>query len=156
MRSSTAALGSAAFFVVAPGSFVRRAAVDHPLVDPRVAARRFAWCWVSSSSWLGLILPAHVFVQFAGLVGHPRLRRPPNVVVTGFTDSSATRCTSALLTAMLGEALLFDSIALLVNAVIGWVAMASFVSGHRRTDSLDTYGNSTRSTAAMYRRGRRG
>ena len=45
-----------------------------------------------------------------------------------------------MLTAILGQALLFDSLALVVYALIGWIATASFVHWYEEPTLVRTYG----------------
>ena len=90
---------------------------------------------------LGLIPPVHAFVQFAKAGGTPMPLAPTErLVVTGFNRFVRNTMYVGLLTVILGQALLFDSIWLLVYAVIGWVATASFVRWYEEPTLVSTYG----------------
>ena len=62
------------------------------------------------------------------------------LVVTGFNRFVRNPMYVGLLTAILGQALLFDSLALVVYAVIGWIATASFVHWYEEPTLVRTYG----------------
>ncbi|HEV7855311.1 MAG TPA: isoprenylcysteine carboxylmethyltransferase family protein [Mycobacterium sp.] len=141
MRTSTAAVGSAAFFVVAPGTFAG--------LGPWLITQ---WEIAGSSPPLrvvlgvvaivvGLIPPVHAFVQFVGAGGTPMPIAPTEcLVVTGFNRFVRNPMYVGLLTVILGQALLFNSIWLVVYAVIGWIVTASFVRWYEEPTLLRTYG----------------
>jgi protein-S-isoprenylcysteine O-methyltransferase Ste14 len=62
------------------------------------------------------------------------------LVVTGFNRFVRNPMYVGLLTAILGQALLFDSFALVIYAVIGWIATASFVHWYEEPTLVKTYG----------------
>ena len=65
---------------------------------------------------LGFIPPVHAFIQFTKAGGTP------------------------MPIAILGQALLFDSLWLVLYAVIGWIATASFVHWYEEPTLVRTYG----------------
>ena len=141
VRTSTAALGSAAFFVVAPGTLVG--------LGPWLITQ---WEIPGSSPPLrlvlgvvfvvsGLIPPIHAFIQFVKAGGTPMPIAPTQrLVVTGFNRFVSNPMYVGLLTAILGQALLFDSLWLVLYAVIGWIATASFVHWYEEPTLVRTYG----------------
>jgi protein-S-isoprenylcysteine O-methyltransferase Ste14 len=141
VRTSTAAVGSAAFFAVAPGTFVGLGPwlITHweiPVSSPPLRLVLGVVLIV-----LGLIPPVHAFIQFAKAGGTPMPVAPTErLVVTGFNRFVRNPMYVGLLTAILGQALLFDSSWLLLYAVIGWIATASFVHWYEEPTLVRTYG----------------
>ena len=141
MRTSTAALGSAAFFVVAPGTFVGLGPwlITHWEIPGSSPPLRVALGVVLIV--VGLIPPVHAFIQFARAGGTPMPIAPTErLVVTGFNRFVRNPMYVGLLTAILGQALLFDSIWLVVYAAIGWIVTASFVRWYEEPTLVQTYG----------------
>jgi protein-S-isoprenylcysteine O-methyltransferase Ste14 len=140
MRQSTAAVGSAAFFVVAPGTVVG-------LIPWLITG------WeVSDSLWriavgalltvVGLIPAAHAFIEFAKAGGTPMPLAPTqHLVVTGFNRYVRNPMYVGLLVAILGQALLFGSVGLLVYAAVVWAATASFVRWYEEPTLSRRYGS---------------
>lgn len=140
MRQSTAALGSAAFFVVAPGTVVG--------VIPWLISR-----WhVSDSLWqvvvgallivAGLIPLVVAFVEFAKAGGTPMPAAPTErLVVTGFNRYVRNPMYVGLLLAILGQALMFGSVGLLVYAAVVWLVTASFVRWYEEPMCSRRYGS---------------
>jgi protein-S-isoprenylcysteine O-methyltransferase Ste14 len=90
---------------------------------------------------LGLIPPVHAFIQFTKAGGTPMPVAPTErLVVTGFNRFVRNPMYVGLLTAILGQALLFDSIWLVLYAVIGWIVTASFVHWYEEPTLVRTYG----------------
>lgn len=140
MRITTAALGSAAFFVVAPGTFVG--------LGPWLVTR---WDLSDAPAWrvvvggilvvLGLIPPGHAFVEFVRAGGTPMPVAPTErLVVTGFNRFVRNPMYVGLLIAILGQAVLFGSLWLVLYATIGWVVTASFVRWYEEPTLARTYG----------------
>jgi protein-S-isoprenylcysteine O-methyltransferase Ste14 len=141
MRRSTAAIGSAAFFVVAPGTVVG--------LSPWLVTR---WELPDSTAvWrivLGVLLivaglmPAvHAFVQFAKAGGTPMPLAPPErLVVNGFNRYVRNPMYVGLLIAILGQALLFGSLGLVLYAVVVWIITASFVRWYEEPTLSHRYG----------------
>ena len=117
MRTSTAALGSAAFFVAAPGTFVGLGPwlITHWEIPGSSPPLRVVLGVVLIV--FGLIPPVHAFIQFVKAGGTPMPVAPTErLVVTGFNRFVRNPMYVGLLTAILGQALLFDSIWLVVYA----------------------------------------
>jgi protein-S-isoprenylcysteine O-methyltransferase Ste14 len=140
VRTSTAAIGSAAFFVVAPGTFVG--------LGPWLITH---WEIPGSSPLpiifgvvlivVGLVPPSHAFIQFAKAGGTPMSIAPTErLVVTGFNRFVRNPMYLGLLIAILGQALLFDSPWLVLYAAVGWIATASFVRWYEEPTLVRTYG----------------
>jgi protein-S-isoprenylcysteine O-methyltransferase Ste14 len=141
VKTSTAALGSAAFFVVAPGTFVG--------LGPWLITR---WEIPGSSPpvrvvlgvvliVVGVIPPIHAFIQFARAGGTPMPVAPTErLVVTGFNRFVRNPMYVGLITAILGQALLFDSLTLVAYAAFFWIATASFVRLYEEPTLVRTYG----------------
>jgi protein-S-isoprenylcysteine O-methyltransferase Ste14 len=141
VRTRTAALGSAAFFVVAPGTF---AGLGPWLIT--------GWEIPESSPPLrialgvafiviGLIPPVHAFIEFARAGGTPMPAAPPDrLVVTGFNRFVRNPMYVGLLVVILGQALLFDSLWLVAYAALGWIATASFVHWYEEPTLLRSFG----------------
>ncbi len=130
MRRSTAAIGSAAFFVAAPGTVVGLIPwwiTGWELHEPLpywVAAQVVGVLMICA----GLVPAVHAFVQFAKAGGTPMPIAPTqHLVVTGFNRYVRNPMYVGLLTALVGESLLFGQLSLLLYASAGWAATASFV-----------------------------
>jgi protein-S-isoprenylcysteine O-methyltransferase Ste14 len=140
MRRATAAVGSAAFFVVAPGTVVG-------LIPWLITG------WhVSGSPWqvavgvlliiAGLIPLAFAFVEFAKAGGTPMPLAPTeHLVVTGFNRYVRNPMYVGLLVAILGQALLFGSVGLLFYAALAWLTTASFVRWYEEPTLSRRYGS---------------
>ena len=90
---------------------------------------------------LGLIPPVHAFIQFAKAGGTPMPVAPTErLVVDGFNRFVRNPMYVGLLTAILGQALLFDSPWLVLYAVIGWIVTASFVHWYEEPTLVREYG----------------
>ena len=135
------ALGSAAFFVVAPGTFVGLGPwlITHWEIPGSSPPLRVILGVVLIV--LGLIPPVHAFIQFVKAGGTPMPVAPTErLVVTGFNRFVRNPMYIGLLTAILGQALLFDSLWLVLYAVIGWIVTASFVHWYEEPTLVRTYG----------------
>jgi protein-S-isoprenylcysteine O-methyltransferase Ste14 len=141
VRTTTAALGSAAFFVAAPGTFaglcpwlITRWEIPESSQPLRVVLGLVLIV-------LGLIPPIHAFIQFAKAGGTPMPVAPTErLVVTGFNRFVRNPMYVGLLTAVLGQALLFDSLWLVLYAALFWIATASFVHWYEEPTLVRTYG----------------
>lgn len=140
MRVSTAALASAAFFVAAPGTFVG--------LGPWLITR---WELSDAPAWrmvvggivviVGLLPPIHAFVEFVRAGGTPMPVAPTQrLVVTGFNRFVRNPMYVGLIVAILGQAVLFDSLWLVLYAAIGWAVTASFVRWNEEPTLVRTYG----------------
>ena len=141
MRTWTAAVGSAAFFVVAPGTVVGLGPwlITHWEVPGSSPAARVILG--VGLIVLGLVPPVHAFAQFALAGGTPMPVAPTErLVVTGFNRFVRNPMYAGLLTAILGQALLFDSPWLVLYAAIGWIVTASFVHWYEEPTLAREYG----------------
>src|SRR5258705_5927378 len=141
MRTSTAAVGSAAFFVVAPGTFVGLGPwlITHWEIPGSSPPLRVVLGVVLIV--LGLIPPVHAFIQFTKAGGTPMPVAPTErLVVTGFNPFVRNPMYVGLLTAILGQALLFDSPWLLLYPVIRWNATPALLHSYDGPTQVPTYG----------------
>jgi protein-S-isoprenylcysteine O-methyltransferase Ste14 len=127
MKTSTAAVGSAMFFVVAPGTV-------GGLVPWLITGWRVHWSWTAPHIiavvliGLGLIPVVSAFVEFAKAGGTPLPAAAPHrLVVSGFNRYVRNPMYVGILLAVLGQALLFHSLGLVVYAAVVWAATAAFV-----------------------------
>jgi protein-S-isoprenylcysteine O-methyltransferase Ste14 len=131
MRTSDAAAGSAVFFVAAPGTVVGLVpwVVTHwQITDCASPWSRFVQTVGAVLIVVGLIPAVHAFVQFAKAGGTPAPVAPTeHLVVTGFNRYVRNPMYVGLLTTIVGQALLFGSVGLVIYAAIGWAVTASFV-----------------------------
>jgi protein-S-isoprenylcysteine O-methyltransferase Ste14 len=143
MKVSTAAAGSAAFFVVAPGTVVGVIPwliTRWELPDYGVAGRVAQGIGVVLIV-AGLVPVVHAFTQFAKAGGTSVPLAPTQrLVVTGFNRFVRNPMYVGLLVVILGQALLFGSIDLVVYAVVMWVVSASFVHWYEEPTLMRRYG----------------
>jgi protein-S-isoprenylcysteine O-methyltransferase Ste14 len=130
MRKPAAAVGTAAFFVVAPGTVV--GLVPWLITHWRTSESGSAWRAVQAIGVVlivaGLIPLIHAFVQFAKAGGTPMPAAPTQrLVVTGFNRYLRNPMYAGLVLAIIGQALLFASLGLLLYAAAVWLITASFV-----------------------------
>jgi protein-S-isoprenylcysteine O-methyltransferase Ste14 len=151
MRRSTAATGTAAFFVVAPGTFVGLV----PWLITGWHVHRPLPYWVVAQAvgvlliCVGLAVPAHAFVQFAKAGGTPMPIAPTqHLVVQGFNRYVRNPMYLGLLAAILGQALLFGQFSLVLYAAAAWVVTASFVRWYEEPTLARQFG----ADYAAYRR----
>jgi protein-S-isoprenylcysteine O-methyltransferase Ste14 len=141
VRTWTAAVGSAAFFVVAPGTVAGLGPwlITHWEIPGSSPPMRVMLGVVLIV--LGLIPPVHAFTQFVKAGGTPMPVAPPErLVVTGFNRFVRNPMYAGLITVILGQALLFDSPWLVLYAVIGWIVTASFVHWYEEPTLAGEYG----------------
>jgi protein-S-isoprenylcysteine O-methyltransferase Ste14 len=144
MRRSTAAVGSAAFFVVAPGTVV--GLIPWLITHWEIPGATPAWRVVQAVGVLlivvGLVPAVHAFTQFAKAGGTPMPVAPTeHLVVSGFNRFVRNPMYVGLLLAIVGQALLFGSVGLLLYAVLGWVVTASFVHWYEEPTLARQYGS---------------
>lgn len=143
MRRAQAALGSAAFFVVAPGTVVglipwliTRWELHSPAPHWEIARVAGALLIV-----VGLIPPVSAFVEFTKAGGTPMPLAPTDrLVVTGFNRYVRNPMYVGLTVAILGQALLFGSLGVLIYAVFAWLAPAAFVHWYEEPTLVEQYG----------------
>ena len=127
--------------MVAPGTFVGLG----PWLITRweVPGSTPAWRVVLGVALIvvGLIPPVHAFIQFVKAGGTPMPIAPTQrLVVTGFNRYVRNPMYLGLLTAIVGQALLFGSPWLLLYAAIGWIITASFVHWYEEPTLFRQYG----------------
>jgi protein-S-isoprenylcysteine O-methyltransferase Ste14 len=144
MRKPTAAVASAAFFVVAPGTV---AGLGPWLITrwqlPDVGP---AWRVVQALGVVlivaGTIPPVHAFVQFVRAGGTPMPIAPTrHLVVGGFNRYLRNPMYAGLLLAVVGQAMLFRSPGLIAYAAAFWVITASFVRWYEEPTLIRQYGD---------------
>ncbi|WP_094294204.1 methyltransferase family protein [Mycobacterium neumannii] len=141
MRTSTAALASAAFFVIAPGTVV---GVGPWLITRWELSDAAAWRVVLGGTVIvaGLIPPIHAFIEFVRAGGTPMPVAPTQrLVVTGFNRVVRNPMYVGLIIAILGQAALFANLWLVLYAAIAWVVTASFVRWYEEPTLVRTYGS---------------
>jgi protein-S-isoprenylcysteine O-methyltransferase Ste14 len=130
MRRSTAAIGSAVFFVVAPGTvaglipWLITGWEFHEPLPYWVVAQVVGVVLVST----GLVPPVHAFVEFVKAGGTPMPIAPTqHLVVSRFNRYVRNPMYVGLITVIVGQVLLFGQFSLLLYAAAAWVVTASFV-----------------------------
>jgi protein-S-isoprenylcysteine O-methyltransferase Ste14 len=144
MRRLPAAVGSAVFFVVAPGTVVGLVpwlitGWEIPESSPggRIAAVVGALLIV-----VGLVPAVDAFVHFAKAGGTPAPIAPTErLVVTGFNRYVRNPMYVGLLIAIVGQALLFGSFWLLLYAAGGWIVTATFAHWYEEPTLAKQYGD---------------
>jgi hypothetical protein len=106
---------------------------------------------------VGLIPPVHAFVQFARAGGTPMPIAPTRrLVVSGFNRYVRDSMYVGLLTVILGEALLFGQVILLLYAAVAWAVTAFVHWCTRNPPSPAHLAPNTRSTGVRHPHGVRG
>jgi protein-S-isoprenylcysteine O-methyltransferase Ste14 len=130
MKAIPAAVGSATFFVVAPGTvlgIIPWLITRWKLPDVGPGGQILQGVGVVLIG-AGLVLLVDVFVQFVKAGGTPAPIAPTQqLVVTGFNRFVRNPIYVAVLVVVLGQALLFGSLGLAAYAAGMWVLTASFV-----------------------------
>jgi protein-S-isoprenylcysteine O-methyltransferase Ste14 len=144
MQRSKAAIASAAFFVAAPGTFVGLVPwlITRWEITGSTPSWRAAQVIGAVLIVVGLIPPVHAFVQFVKAGGTPIPVAPTErLVVTGFNRYIRNPMYAGLITAIVGQALLFGSLSLLWYAATFWVITASFVRWYEEPTLVSEYGS---------------
>ena len=143
MRKSTAAISSAVFFVVAPGTvaglipWLITGWEFHEPLPYWVAAQVVGIVLIST----GLIPPIHAFVEFVKAGGTPIPIAPPqHLVVSGFNRYVRNPMYVGLITVIVGQALLFGQGSVLLYAAVAWVVTAAFVRWYEEPTLLRQFG----------------
>jgi protein-S-isoprenylcysteine O-methyltransferase Ste14 len=130
MRQRDAALASAAFFVVAPGTL---AGLGPWLITRwEITESGAGWRVVQALGVLlivvGIVPPVHAFVEFVRAGGTPMpIAAPKRLVVTGFNRYIRNPMYAGLLLVVVGQAVLFGSLNVLLYGLVAWAVVASFV-----------------------------
>jgi len=143
MRTSAAAVGTAAFFVVAPGTVV--GLIPWLITRWEIAGSTAAWRLAQVLGVLlivaGLVPLVHAFSQFAKAGGTPMPLAPTQrLVLTGSNRYVRNPMYVGLILAITGQALLFGSPGLLLYAAVVWIATASFVRLYEEPALARRYG----------------
>jgi protein-S-isoprenylcysteine O-methyltransferase Ste14 len=152
IRNSRAALGSAAFFVVAPGTVV---GLIPWLITHWELRHPGPYWWVAQAVGVvlicaGLVPAVSAFAEFVKAGGTPMPIAPTQrLVISGFNRYLRNPMYFGLVLAVLGQALLFASLGLLVYAAIAWVVPASFVRWYEEPTLARQFG----AQYEAYRRG---
>jgi protein-S-isoprenylcysteine O-methyltransferase Ste14 len=144
MQRSKAAALSAGFFVVAPGTVVglmpwllTRWRFGRPL--PGWAPARVLGAVLIAA---GLIPPVSAFAEFVKAGGTPIPLAPAeHLVVSGFNRYVRNPMYVGLLVAIVGQALLFGNLRLLIYAAAVWVAPAAFVHWYEEPTLARRFGD---------------
>lgn len=143
LRTAAAAIASAAFFVVAPGTVAGLI----PWLITRWEVREPLPYWVVAQVVgvilivVGLIPPVSGFVEFVRAGGTPMPIAPTRrLVVSGPNRYVRNPMYLGLITAIVGQALLFGQFGLLLYAVIAWVVTACFVRWYEEPTLIRRYG----------------
>jgi protein-S-isoprenylcysteine O-methyltransferase Ste14 len=151
MRTVAASVGSAAFYVAAPGTVV--GLVPWSITRWQLRAPLPHWGVARAVGVVlivvGLVPATHAFVEFTRAGGTPMPLAPTQrLVVTGPNRYLRNPMYAGLLLVIVGQALLFGSAALLVYAVAFWVVTAAFVRAYEEPTLAARYGDGY----AAYRR----
>jgi protein-S-isoprenylcysteine O-methyltransferase Ste14 len=143
MRRIPAAVGSAAFFAVAPGTVVGLI----PWLITGWEFHRPTPHWViaqvvgGAMIVAGLVPAVSAFVEFVKAGGTPMPLAPTErLVVSGFNRYVRNPMYVGLLVAILGQALLFGSLGVVVYAVFAWLAPAAFVRWYEEPTLVRKFG----------------
>jgi protein-S-isoprenylcysteine O-methyltransferase Ste14 len=139
VRKSKAALVSAGFFVVAPGTVAG-------LLPWLITRWEFSGWGVAQGVGVvlvvaGLAPPVSAFAEFVRAGGTPIPAAPTQrLVVSGFNRYVRNPMYAGLVLAIIGQALLFGSFWLLAYAAVAWAVPAAFVRWYEEPTLARTYG----------------
>lgn len=141
MRRSTAAFGSVAFFVVAPGTVVG-------LIPWLITGWEFpqpSWVIMQVVGGLlicaGLVPALSAFAEFVKAGGTPMPIAPTQrLVVSGFNSYIRNPMYFGLVLAIIGQALLFGSLGVLIYAAVGVIHVAVFVRWYEEPTLVRQFG----------------
>jgi protein-S-isoprenylcysteine O-methyltransferase Ste14 len=130
MRKPAAAIATAAFFVVAPGTVA--GLVPWLITRWEISESGPGWRMLQAIGVVliaaGIIPPIHAFIEFVRAGGTPMPIAPTRqLVVSGFNRYLRNPMYAGLLLAIIGQALLFASLDLVLYAAVVWLVTASFV-----------------------------
>lgn len=139
MRKSKAALVSAGFFVVAPGTVV--GLIPWLITRWQVPGWGVAQVVGVVLVVAGLVPAASAFVEFVRAGGTPIPAAPTqHLVVSGFNRYVRNPMYVGLLLSIIGQALLFGNLWLLAYAVAAWAVPAAFVRWYEEPTLARTFG----------------
>jgi protein-S-isoprenylcysteine O-methyltransferase Ste14 len=126
MRRTHAAAGSALFFLLAPGTVA--GLIPWLITGWEIHSGPVARVLGGSLIVVGLVPLVAAFVEFARADGTPAPPAPTErLVVTGFNRYVRNPMYIGVVTTIVGQALLFGSLSLLLYAAAVWAATAAFV-----------------------------
>ncbi len=152
MRTPTAAAGSAVFFVAAPGTvaglipwLITHWDFHQPLTH---------WAIAKAVGVLlicvGMLPLVSAFAEFVKAGGTPMpIAAPPQLVVSGFNRYVRNPMYVGVLLIIIGQALLFGSLGLLIYAAPTWLLVATFVRWYEEPTLTRQFGTDYQE----YRRG---
>lgn len=139
MRTPVAAAGSAAFFVAAPGTVV--GLVPWLITGWHVRGPLAVQVLGVLLIVVGLVPVVHAFAQFARAGGTPMPLAPTErLVVSGFNRYVRNPMYFGLLVVLLGQALVFGSLGVVLYAAVMWLVTASFVRWYEEPALLRRFG----------------
>jgi protein-S-isoprenylcysteine O-methyltransferase Ste14 len=139
MRRPAAAVGSAAFFVAAPGTFA--GFLPWLITGWELAGSVVTQVLGALLIVVGVVPVVHAFAQFTKAGGTPMPVAPTErLVVTGFNRYVRNPMYAGLVVAIAGQALLFGSTGLLLYGAIMWSVTAAFVRWYEQPTLARTYG----------------
>lgn len=144
MRTVAAILGSIVFFFIAP--FTIAGVIPWAMTDWQVRSPEFAHPIAqgigAAMAALGTLFLLDSFARFAlqGLGTPAPIAPPKHLVVSGLYRYVRNPMYVGVVSAILGQALMFASPALLIYAAITWLAFHIFVAGYEEPTLRETFG----------------
>ena len=144
MRTPAAAMGTSAFFVVAPGGVA--GVVPWLLTGWRVHHPLPGWTAFQVVGWVllvaGAVVLVHAFVRFVVEgVGTPAPVAPARrLVVGGLYRYVRNPIYLALVAIIVGQALIFGRVVVLLYAAVLWIVFAAFVRLYEEPALRDRFG----------------
>jgi len=144
MRRSTAILGSTAFLIV---PITMGVLIPWGITGGRTAEPFFGWAWLPIAGWaliaIGAVILLSAFALFAweGRGTPAPLAPPTTLVVSGIYRHVRNPIYVALVTAILGQALVFGSPAVFIYALLFWAFTHAFVVLHEEPTLSATFGD---------------
>lgn len=145
MRKFWAALGSAVFFVIAPGTVAGFLpwAISRGEMQPALFGQDWLRIVGGVLVFLGLVPLLNSFLRFAleGLGTPAPIAPTQHLVVTGFYRRVRNPMYVGVVAIVLGEALLLGAVALLWYAAVVWLAFHLFVLGYEEPTLDRSFGD---------------
>ncbi|MEQ1755318.1 MAG: isoprenylcysteine carboxylmethyltransferase family protein [Micropepsaceae bacterium] len=145
MRKFWALLGSAVFFVIAPGTLAGFLpwAISRGEMQPALFGQDWLRIVGGVLVFLGLVPLLNSFLRFAleGLGTPAPIAPPQHLVVTGFYRHVRNPMYVGVVAIVLGEALLLGAVALLWYAAVVWLGFHLFVLGYEEPTLDHSFGD---------------
>jgi protein-S-isoprenylcysteine O-methyltransferase Ste14 len=143
MRKPSAAIASAAFFVVAPGTVA--GLIPWLISRWEISESSPGWRVLQAIGVVlivaGIVPPIDAFIRFVEAGGTPIPIAPTQrLVVAGFNRYVRNPMYAGLLLVIIGQALLFASLGLVLYAALVWLITASFVRWYEEPTLTRRYG----------------